>query len=59
LGDYYLKKGFNNGCLDEKDVLYHLMEEQIAHICVLEEEEQEKQELKNQSNMHKKDISKN
>lgn len=28
-----------NECLDDKDILHHLMAEQIAYICVKEEEE--------------------
>ncbi|GLB60702.1 hypothetical protein [Cytobacillus sp. NCCP-133] len=35
-------------CTDEKDILHHLMEEQIAYICVNEEEERMREESQNQ-----------
>lgn len=34
-------------CTDEKDFLHHLMEEQIAYICVDEEEERMREEAQN------------
>ncbi|KON88420.1 lipoprotein [Sporosarcina globispora] len=37
-------------CTDEKDILHHLMEEQIAYICVEEEEERMREETINYGN---------
>ncbi|MEK3854554.1 hypothetical protein [Cytobacillus sp. FSL H8-0458] len=37
-------------CTDDKDILHHLMEEQIAYICVEEEEERMKEETMNSVN---------
>ncbi|MBU8878336.1 hypothetical protein BGM26_04955 [Bacillus sp. FJAT-29790] len=34
-------------CEDDKDMMHHLMAEQIAYICVEEEEERMKAELAN------------
>ncbi|WP_187143809.1 hypothetical protein [Bacillus tuaregi] len=34
----------SNECIDQKDILHHLLEEQIAYICVKEEEEQLREE---------------
>ncbi|MFC0418368.1 hypothetical protein ACFFHH_23515 [Cytobacillus solani] len=34
-------------CLDDKDIMHHLMSEQIAYICVEEEEERMRAEANN------------
>lgn len=55
-----MKNKSNNDCMEEKDALHHLLEEQIVHICVLEEEEQIRNELKSKhSNIAMEDIRKN
>ena len=40
-----MKKNSENHCVDEKDVLHHYLEEQIAYISVQEEEERMREEL--------------
>ncbi|WP_394232406.1 hypothetical protein [Niallia oryzisoli] len=42
-----MKEEKNSECVDEKDIFHHLLEEQIAYICVKEEEEQIRKELTN------------
>ncbi|WP_180968288.1 hypothetical protein [Cytobacillus massiliigabonensis] len=39
-------KNKENECLDDKDIMHHLMSEQIAYICVEEEEERMRAEEK-------------
>lgn len=39
------EKGFN--CQEDKDVFHHLLEEQIAYISVMEEEERMREEFEN------------
>lgn len=39
-----MKERKDFACTDDRDILYHLMEEQIAYICVEEEEERMKEE---------------
>ncbi|MFD5852983.1 hypothetical protein AADC60_13020 [Cytobacillus pseudoceanisediminis] len=46
-----MEKRRDMSCTDDKDILHHLMEEQIAYICVEEEEERMKEEtMKNGNN---------
>ncbi|WP_436376579.1 hypothetical protein [Cytobacillus sp. BC1816] len=40
----------DTSCTDDKDILHHLMEEQIAYICVEEEEERMKEESMDNGN---------
>ncbi|MBT2688752.1 hypothetical protein J7I93_11205 [Bacillus sp. ISL-47] len=42
-----MEKRKDIGCSDEKDILHHLMEQQIAYICVDEEEERMREEAEN------------
>jgi hypothetical protein len=44
------EKGFN--CQEDKDVFHHLLEEQIAYISVMEEEERMREELVNKEGKH-------
>lgn len=48
-----LKEEKLSECIDEKDILHHLLEEQIAYICVKEEEEQLREELTNNHSQEK------
>ncbi|WP_282142321.1 hypothetical protein [Cytobacillus oceanisediminis] len=45
-----MEKRRDMSCTDDKDILHHLMEEQIAYICVEEEEERMKEETMNSGN---------
>jgi hypothetical protein len=45
-----MQKRKDVSCTDDKDILHHLMEEQIAYICVEEEEERMKEETMNSVN---------
>ncbi|MBN8201298.1 MULTISPECIES: hypothetical protein [Bacillaceae] len=45
-----MEKRKDISCTDDKDILHHLMEEQIAYICVEEEEERMKEETMNSGN---------
>ncbi|WP_175502194.1 hypothetical protein [Cytobacillus oceanisediminis] len=45
-----MEKRKDMSCTDDKDILHHLMEEQIAYICVEEEEERMKEETMNSGN---------
>ncbi|WP_394583990.1 hypothetical protein [Cytobacillus firmus] len=45
-----MQKRKDVSCTDDKDILHHLMEEQIAYICVEEEEERVKEETMNSVN---------
>ncbi|PWW31800.1 hypothetical protein [Cytobacillus oceanisediminis] len=42
-----MEKRKDIACTDEKDILHHLMEQQIAYICVDEEEERMREETEN------------
>lgn len=46
-GEIKMQKRKDVSCTDDKDILHHLMEEQIAYICVEEEEERMKEETMN------------
>lgn len=49
-GEMKMQKRKDVQCTDDKDILHHLMEEQIAYICVEEEEERMKEETMNSVN---------
>ncbi|MBP2239732.1 hypothetical protein J2Z40_000285 [Cytobacillus eiseniae] len=40
-----MNKDKENDCLDDRDIMHHLMSEQIAYICVEEEEERMRKEV--------------
>ncbi|WP_170289718.1 hypothetical protein [Cytobacillus depressus] len=45
-----MKKEIGMECKDGKDLLHHYLEEQIAYISVLEEEERIREEIENKGN---------
>lgn len=46
-----MKKSFGYECQDDKDILHHYLEEQIAYISVQEEEERMREEIQKGADM--------
>lgn len=50
-GTFSMKKSFGFECQDDKDILHHYLEEQIAYISVQEEEERMREDIQKGADM--------
>lgn len=49
-GELFMKKEVEMECLEGKDLIHHYLEEQIAFISVMEEEERMREEIEKNGN---------